>query len=116
MKKLLSLGVLSLLVGMTFIGMTVMTLADSQDHNNVIQDRFVGAWRLASLEQQGADGKNHKATAEDQGEIGTPAIVGGRFTVGTSLMSETAILRQASLHPSRGWKYCRVKLGNYAGH
>ena len=61
MKKLLSLGVLSLLVGMTFIGMTVMTLADSQDHNNGVQERFVGAWRLASLEQQGADGKVHKA-------------------------------------------------------
>ena len=68
MKKLLSLGVLSLLVGMTFIGMTAITLAGSQSQNgkgvggnDVIQERFVGAWRLASLEQQGADGKVHKA-------------------------------------------------------
>jgi Lipocalin-like domain len=63
MKKLFSLGVLSL-----FIGMTAMTLSGSQGQsgkdlggNDVIRDRFVGAWRLASLEQQGADGKVHKA-------------------------------------------------------
>jgi Lipocalin-like domain len=63
MKKLFSLGVLSL-----FIGMTAMTLSGSQSQNgkdrggnHVIQERFVGAWRLASLEQQGADGKVHKA-------------------------------------------------------
>src|SRR5580693_7019176 len=68
MKKLLSLGVLSLLVGMMFIGMTAITLAGSQSQNgkgvggnDVIRERFVGAWRLASLEQQGADGKVHKA-------------------------------------------------------
>jgi hypothetical protein len=68
MKKLLSLGVLSLLVGMMFIGMTAITLAGSQSQNgkgvggnDVIRERFVGAWRLASLEQEGADGKVHKA-------------------------------------------------------
>jgi len=58
MKKLLSLGVVSL-----FIGMTAMTLSGNQDRatNDSIQDRFVGAWRLASLETQGADGKIHQA-------------------------------------------------------
>ena len=63
MKKLLSLGVVSL-----FIGMTAMTLSGSHSQNGrdrggngVVQERFVGAWRLASLEQQGADGKVHKA-------------------------------------------------------
>lgn len=58
MKKLLSLGVVSV-----FIAMTAMTLAVSQnrDVSDGIRDRFVGAWRLASLEQQGADGKVHKA-------------------------------------------------------
>jgi hypothetical protein len=68
MKKLFSLGVLSLLVGMTFIGMTAITLSGSQSQNgrdnggnDVIQERFVGAWRLASLEKEGADGKVHKA-------------------------------------------------------
>jgi hypothetical protein len=48
MKKLFSLGVLSL-----FMGMTAMTLAGSQIGNEGIPDRFVGAWRLASLELEG---------------------------------------------------------------
>ncbi len=58
MKKLLSLGVVSL-----FIGMTAMTLSGGQDRvgNERIQGRFVGAWRLAWLEEQGADGKIHRA-------------------------------------------------------
>jgi hypothetical protein len=58
MKKLLLLGVVSL-----FIGMTTMTLSGSQDRdvNDGIRDRFVGAWRLAWLEEEGADGKIHRA-------------------------------------------------------
>ena len=58
MKKLLSLGVVSLL-----IGMTAVTLSDSQDRggNKGVRDRFVGAWRLARLEEEGADGKIHRA-------------------------------------------------------
>ena len=62
MKKLLSLGVVSL-----FIGMTAMTLSGSHSQNgrdrggnDSIRDRFVGAWRLVSLEQEGADGKIHR--------------------------------------------------------
>jgi len=46
-------------IGMTFIGMTAMTLSGSQDR--AVRDRFVGAWRLAWLEEQGADGKIHWA-------------------------------------------------------
>ena len=59
MKKLLVLGVVSL-----FIGIATTTLSGSQDRdvNDVIQDRFVGAWRLAWLEEEGADGKIHRAT------------------------------------------------------
>ena len=58
MKKLLSLGVVSLLSGMA-----AMTLSGGRDRggNEGIQDRFVGAWRLASLETQDADGKTHRA-------------------------------------------------------
>ena len=58
MKKLLSLSVVSLL-----IGVTAMTLSGSQDRggNEGIQRRFVGAWRLAWLEAEGADGKIHRA-------------------------------------------------------
>src|SRR5258708_21069897 len=58
MEKLLSVGIVSL-----FIGMTAMTLSGSQDRggNEGIRDRFVGAWRLAWLEEEGADGKIHRA-------------------------------------------------------
>jgi hypothetical protein len=58
MKRLLSLGAASL-----FIVMTAMTLRGSQDRgvNAGIQNQFVGAWRLAWLEEQGADGKVHRA-------------------------------------------------------
>jgi hypothetical protein len=58
MTKLLSLGVVSL-----FIGMTAMTLSGNQDRggNEGIRGRFVGAWRPAWLEGEGADGKIHRA-------------------------------------------------------
>ncbi len=58
MKKLLSLGVVCL-----FIGMNAMTLSGSQDRsgNEGIRGQFVGAWRLAWLEEEGADGKIHRA-------------------------------------------------------
>jgi len=58
MKKLISLGVVTLL-----IGMTSTTLSGSQDRggNEGIRARFVGAWRLVSLEATGPDGKIHKA-------------------------------------------------------
>jgi len=58
MKKLLSLAVGSLL-----IAITTMTLSSGQDRgaNDSIRDRFVGAWRLAWLEEEGADGKTHRA-------------------------------------------------------
>ena len=60
MKKLLTLGVVSL-----FIGITAMTLSGSQERDQRrdegSRDRFVGAWRLAWLEEQGADGKIHQA-------------------------------------------------------
>ena len=58
MKRMLSLGVVFL-----FIGMTATTLSGTQDRdvNGGVGERFVGAWRLASLEQEGADGKTHRA-------------------------------------------------------
>ena len=56
MKKLRSPGVVGL-----FIGMTAMMLS-SQDPAAVdIRDHFVGAWRLAWLEEEGVDGKIHRA-------------------------------------------------------
>jgi Lipocalin-like domain len=58
MKKLFLIGVVLL-----FIGITAVTLARSQhrEGNAGIRDRFVGAWRLAWLEEQSADGKIHRA-------------------------------------------------------
>jgi hypothetical protein len=58
MKKLLSLGVVIL-----FAGMTATTTSGSQDRdgNQGVKDRFVGAWRLVSLEAPGPDGKIHQA-------------------------------------------------------
>jgi hypothetical protein len=63
MKRLLSLCVVSLL-----IGMTTTTLSGSQSHRGKdrggtesTQNRFVGAWRLAWLEEESADGKVHRA-------------------------------------------------------
>ena len=62
LKKLFLLCVMSLLLVMT------TTLSGSQDRtgedhsgNEGIRDRFVGAWRLARLEEEGADGKIYRA-------------------------------------------------------
>lgn len=51
MKNLLAIGILSVLVGMTAV-------AAGQERS--VNDQFVGAWRLAWLEQPGADGKLHR--------------------------------------------------------
>jgi Lipocalin-like domain len=58
MRKLLSLWAATV-----FIGMTSTTLLRSQDRggNAGIRERFVGAWRLVSLEAPGPDGKIHRA-------------------------------------------------------
>jgi hypothetical protein len=58
MKKLLSVG-----VGSLFIGITAMTVSGRQDRagNEGMRGQFVGAWRLAWLEAEGADGKIHRA-------------------------------------------------------
>jgi hypothetical protein len=63
MKKLFSLGVVLLLIGMTS---TELSGSQGQSgkgrgENDVIQERFVGAWRLASLEVEGGDGQIHKS-------------------------------------------------------
>jgi Lipocalin-like domain len=63
MKKLLSLCVVSLIIGMTALTPSGARGQNGKDRavNGDLQDRFVGAWRLASLEQEGADGKIHRA-------------------------------------------------------
>jgi len=58
MKKLLSLGVVCL-----FLGLITITRSGSQDRadHERIQGRFVGAWHLVWLEEPDADGKVHRA-------------------------------------------------------
>ena len=58
MKKLLSLCAVSLLMGMT---PTMLSGTQDRGGNEGIQNRFIGAWRLVWLEEQGADGKIHRA-------------------------------------------------------
>jgi hypothetical protein len=58
MKRLLSLAVVSLLIAMTA---TTLSGGQDRDANEGIRDRLVGAWRLAWLEEEGADGKIHRA-------------------------------------------------------
>jgi hypothetical protein len=61
MKKLLSPGVVSLFFAMATLSGS--TLSSSQDRavDQGIRDRFIGAWRLAWLEEVGADGNAHRA-------------------------------------------------------
>ena len=58
LKKLLLLSAVSFLVGMT-----TMTLAGSDNGAISVRDRdrFIGAWRLAWLEEEDADGHVHRA-------------------------------------------------------
>jgi len=58
MEKMVSLAAVFL-----FIGMTTATPCGSQDRNGdePSRDRFVGAWRLVSLEAPGPDGELHNA-------------------------------------------------------
>jgi len=56
MKTLLSLGILALFFGITVTTYGGQNRADSDG----FRDRFVGAWRLAWLEEEGADGKIHR--------------------------------------------------------
>ena len=44
-----------------FLGFAAIAGAQESSRNADARDQFAGAWRLASLEQPGADGKVHKA-------------------------------------------------------
>jgi hypothetical protein len=58
MKNVLWFGVLSLSLGMNA---TTLSSAPSRAIHEEMQDRFIGAWRLSELEEEGADGKVHHA-------------------------------------------------------
>jgi hypothetical protein len=57
MKRPLLVALASLLMAT----LTIRGVSQDRKANQVLQDRFVGAWRLGSLEEAGADGKVHKA-------------------------------------------------------
>jgi hypothetical protein len=61
MRKLLSLDVVSLFIGITTIPGFAPSGSQDRGAKKGIQDRFVGAWRLAWLEEESADGKVHRA-------------------------------------------------------
>jgi Lipocalin-like domain len=60
MKKLLSLGMALLCIG------TTVMLSGGQPGSEGTREPFVGAWRLAWLEEEGADGKIHRADCTGQ--------------------------------------------------
>jgi hypothetical protein len=64
MKKLLPIGIVSMSIAITAICGPTPSASQQRGGNEGIheriQDQFVGAWRLAWLEQQGADGKVHR--------------------------------------------------------
>jgi len=61
MKKLLLLSAVSLFVATTAISRLTLSAARKRADNQRIQDRFIGAWRLAWLEEPDAEGKLHRA-------------------------------------------------------
>lgn len=61
MKRRISLGLMTFLFGMTAISDLTQSVSQNQGGNNGDQQRIVGTWRLAWLEEQGADGKVHRA-------------------------------------------------------
>jgi hypothetical protein len=56
MKRICAIGAASLLIGMTAV--SAITQPGNPDRS--AQDQFVGAWRLAWLEQPGAEGRLHR--------------------------------------------------------
>ncbi len=60
MKSLLPIGLVFLFVGIAAFSATAQPGRQGRRGDNGVRDRFVGAWRLTSLEQAGADGKVHK--------------------------------------------------------
>lgn len=61
MRKLLSLGVVSLFIGMSTISGSTVSGSPVRGVNNNVRNRFCGAWRLMWLEEPGADGNIYKA-------------------------------------------------------
>jgi hypothetical protein len=61
MKKRLSPGVVALLFATTLLGGSSVSGSQDRDTTEGIRDRFIGAWRLVSLDEPGADGAVQRA-------------------------------------------------------
>jgi hypothetical protein len=61
MKKLLSLGAAFFLLAVTTLSSSAVSGCQDRGVNESIRDRFIGAWRLAWLEEEGADGQVQRA-------------------------------------------------------
>ncbi len=61
MKKLLSLGVLSLFTGLSTIFLLTLSGSQARPDSQRIKNRLIGGWRLAWLEEPDANGEVHKA-------------------------------------------------------
>ena len=60
MRRLVSTGTASLLLAMAVLTNSTAATRD-RAVNEDVRDRFIGAWRLVQLEEEGADGKVHRA-------------------------------------------------------
>lgn len=56
MKKLI-------LIGLTFSLIGALANSQSRSGREAVKNKFIGAWRLAQLEQEGSDGKIHASDA-----------------------------------------------------
>ncbi len=61
MKNAVSVGLTSLLLAASATPRSYLSTAQNHPGDQSVKTRFVGAWRLVSLETPGADGKIHKA-------------------------------------------------------
>jgi hypothetical protein len=61
MKKLLSPGVVTLLFVMATLRGSILPGSQDREIDEGIRDRFIGAWRLAWLEEADAEGNVHRA-------------------------------------------------------
>jgi hypothetical protein len=60
MKRLFSVATISVSFAITALSGSTLSGGQNRDVEAGIRDRFVGAWRLAWLEEEGADGKIRK--------------------------------------------------------
>jgi hypothetical protein len=61
MKKRVSIGVGLLLFALTTLSASAPSGSQDREGREGVRERFIGAWRLVSLEEPGSDGKVHRA-------------------------------------------------------